>query len=39
MKKKLAMLMFIIIVSFAFYSCLDYSLPKQIELEVEGTIS
>jgi hypothetical protein len=36
MKKKLAM--FIIPVFLAFHSCLDYSLPSQIELEVEGSI-
>jgi len=38
MKKKPALLMFIISVFFAFHSCLDYSLPNQIELEVEGSI-
>jgi hypothetical protein len=38
MKKKSALLMFIISVFFAFHSCLDYSLPSQIELEVEGSI-
>jgi len=30
--------MFIIPVFFVFYSCFDYSLPTQIELEVEGSI-
>ena len=39
MKKKLAMLMIVILVSYVFHSCLDYDLPKQIELEVEGSIN
>jgi len=38
MKMKSALLMFIISVFFAFHSCLDYSLPDQIELGIEGTI-
>jgi hypothetical protein len=38
MKKKFAILMFIISVLLAFHSC-DYSLPKEIELEVEGSIN
>jgi hypothetical protein len=37
MQKKL--FMFIILVSFIFYSCLDYSLPEKVELEVEGSIN
>jgi len=39
MKIKLAMLMFIIPVFFAFHSCLDYSLPEQIQVEAEGSIN
>jgi len=36
MQKKL--FIFIIFVSLAFYSCLDYNLPDKIELEIEGSI-
>jgi len=39
MQKKLGILMIIISVSYVFYSCLDYSLPEQVELEVEGSIN
>jgi hypothetical protein len=35
---KIKLLLFIILVSFAFHSCLDFSLPEKIDLEVEGTI-
>jgi hypothetical protein len=35
MQKKL---LFIILVSFVFASCLDYSLPEKIELDIEGSI-
>jgi len=38
MQKKLSILMIIITVSLAFFSCLDYSLPEHIELELEGSI-
>jgi len=38
MKKKLAMLILIFFISFVCYSCLDYSLPNRVEVELEGAL-
>jgi len=38
MKKRLAILLFIIPAFLVFHSCLDYSLPEQLAVEVEGSL-